>query len=45
MAVENLLLTLVNDTVPVTPTEHEDLRRPLDHPNWPTSKLTVLTLA
>jgi frataxin-like iron-binding protein CyaY len=45
MAVENLVLTLVNDKVPVTQSEQEDLRQLLDYLNQPTSKLDDLTMS
>jgi hypothetical protein len=44
-AVENLLLTLVDDRVPVTRDEQEDLRRLLDYLKQPISKLDQLTLS
>jgi hypothetical protein len=45
MAVDDLLVTLVNYNVPVTRTEKEDLRRLLDHLHRPTDMLDDLTLA
>jgi hypothetical protein len=45
MAVDDLVLTLVNNRVPVTASEQEDLRRLLDHLNRPTSTLDELTMA
>ena len=44
MAVEDLVLTLVNDKVPVTPVEREDLHRLLDYLNQPVDALDGLTL-
>jgi len=44
LAVENLVLTLVNDKVPVTPAEKEDLRRLVEYLNEPTAALDDLTL-
>ncbi len=42
LAVENLVLTLVNDRVPVTTAEREDLHRLLDYLNQPTTALDGL---
>ena len=44
MAVDDLVLTLVKNKVPVTHSEQQDLRRLLDHLNRPTSKLDELTM-
>lgn len=44
LAVENLVLTLVNDQIPVTPPEQEDLRRLLEHLHQPLDALDGLTL-
>jgi hypothetical protein len=43
-AVENLVLTLVNDSVPVAPTERDDLRRLLEYLHESSSKLDGLNV-
>src|SRR5436190_14796808 len=42
-AIENLVLTLINDKVPVSQREQEDLRRLLDYLRQPTTELDGLT--
>jgi hypothetical protein len=42
MAVEDLLTTLVDDQVPVTPAEREDVRRLLEYLKQPLDKLDHL---
>lgn len=44
MAVNDLLLTLVDDQVPVTPAEREDVRRLLEYLKEPTDKLDRLNV-
>ena len=44
IAIENLVLTLVNDKVPVAPAERDDIRRLLDYLSEPTAALDGLTV-
>jgi hypothetical protein len=44
MAVTNLAITLVDDQVPVTPVEREDVRRLLEFLKEPTDKLDQLNV-